>query len=307
MPTLRTRFTGSTSDRKVRAKLFGVGSAGCSMIDGARFQTVAVSSSAADLARCRSERKVLIGAERLLGLSDSDSELMKKLPSIVGHELLDIFNNTEVVFIMCGLGGTTGSLGAKLLASVARARGSLGVVLAATPFTAESIRRRQFAQEAIRGLTKISSLCIEFSNDKLSMLAPNLPLSRAFAVQDAIMMRPVLDMCSTLAGADTAALREVVGSSSYGRFGLGLARGDERVGHAVHDALTSPWFDFELGDARAAVVIYSAADPWDREEELVLSSVAERLPSCNIAMGSYPDPSLGERIRISITIARDPP
>lgn len=307
MPTLRTRFTASAGEQRVRVKLFGVGSAGCSMINGAQFPTVAVSASAADLARCRSERRVLIGSERLVGLSESGPELMKKLPALVGHELLDVFNNTEVAFIMCGLGGATGSLGAKMLASVARAKGSLGVALAATPFTAESISRREFAEEAVRDLAKLSSLCIEFSNDKLSSMAPNLPLSRAFAIQNAIMMRPVMDLCATFGRSDTAAFREAIGSSTYGRFGLGLARGDDRVERAVHDALTSPWFDFDLGTANAAIVVYSAADPWDREEEHVLSAVADRLPSSNLVVGSYPDPTLGERIRVSIIIARGYP
>lgn len=274
------------------------------MIDGAQFPTVAVSASAADLARCRSERRVLIGPDRLAGLSDSGPELMRKLPSMVGHELLDLFNNTEVAFVMCGLGGTTGSLSAKILASVARAKGSIGIVMAATPFSAESVRRRNFAEATIRDLTKIASLSIEFSNDKLSSMAPNLPLSRAFAIQNAIMMRPVMDLCATFARADTATFREVIGRSSYGRFGLGLARGDDRVDKAVHDALTSPWFDFDLSASRAAIVIYSAADPWDREEERVLEVVANKLPASNLVVGSYPDPSLGERIRVSVIIAR---
>lgn len=304
MPTLLTRFSASTGVQRARAKLFGVGSAGCTMIDGAQFPTVAVSASAADLARCRAERKVLVGQERLVGLSDSDPELMKKLPAMVGHELLDVFNNTDVAFIMCGLGGTTGSLGAKLLASVARAKGSTGIVLAATPFTAESIRRREFAEKTVRTLTGISTLCIEFSNDKLSSMAPNLPLSRAFAIQDAIMMRPVMDLCATFGRSDGAALREVLGDYRYGRFGLGLARGDDRVERAVHDALTSPWFDFELGTASAAIVVYSAADPWDREEERIVSAVGDRLPAASIVVGSYADPSLGERIRVSTILAR---
>lgn len=307
MPNVRTSLTGSTVEQKARVKLFGVGSAGCSMIDGAQFPTVAVSSSSADLARCRSERRVLIGADRLVGISGSEPDIIRKVPSLVGHELLDVFNNTEIAFVMCGLGGSTGSLGARMLSTVARAKGSLGLVLAATPFSAESLRRRQVAQDAIRDISRLSTLCVEFCNDKLSALAPNLPLSRAFAIQNAIMLRPVMDICATLARSDVPAFREVLGTSSYGRFGLGLARGDDRVERAVADALTSPWFDFDLDAAEAALIIYSAADPWDREEEALVSSIGARLPSARLVYGSYPDPTLGERIRVSVVIARHGP
>jgi len=303
MPSVRMRLTGSVVEQKARVKLFGVGSAGCSMIDGAKFPSVAVSSSAADLARCRSDRRVLIGSDRLVGISGSEPEMVRKIPSLVGHELLDVFNNTEVAFIMCGLGGSTGSLGARVLSTVARAKGSLAIVLAATPFSAESFRRRQVARDAVHDLSALSNLCIEFCNDKLSELAPNLPLSRAFAIQNAIMLRPVMDICATLARSDMPAFREVLSHSSYGRFGLGLARGDDRIERAVQDALTSPWFDFDLKEAEAAVVVYSAADPWEKEEEALVSSVAQRLPAARLAYGSYPDPTLGERIRATVVIS----
>ncbi len=122
MPNLRTRFFQSPDDQPVRAKLFGIGSAGCNIIEGAAYPTVAFSTSSADLARSHAERKVLIGQDRLIGVSDSDPDIVRRLPSVVGHELLDVFNNTELAFLMCGLGGTAGSLGAKMLSSIAKAK-----------------------------------------------------------------------------------------------------------------------------------------------------------------------------------------
>jgi len=306
MPNLRTRFSQSPADQRIRVKLFGVGSAGCNIIDGAPFPTVAVSSSSADLARCRCERKLLIGQDRLVGLSDSGPELVKQVPAMVGHELLDMFNNTDVAFLMCGLGGLTGSMGARMLSSIAKARSTLSIVLAATPFSAESLRRREMAQQAMFGIARTSPVCIEFPNDELSALAPNLPLSRAFSIMNAIMMRPVMDLCGAMSRTDVASFRQAVGESPHGRFGLGMARGDDRVEKAVHDALTSPWFDFAIGDAASAIVIYSAADPWDKEADKILSLMESRMPSTRIVWGSYPDISLGERIRISVVLCRSP-
>ncbi len=307
MPNLRTGFSQSADDQRIRVKLFGVGSAGCNMIDGAPFPTVAVSSSSADLARCRCERKLLIGQDRLAGLSDSGPELVKQVPAIVGHELLDMFNNTDVAFLMCGLGGMTGSMGVKMLSSIAKARSTLGIVLAATPFSAESLGRREVAQQTMLNLALTASVCIEFPNDELSSLAPNLPLSRAFSIMNAIMMRPVMDLCGVMSRTDTASFRQALGNSARGRFGLGLARGDDRVEKAVHDALTSPWFDFAMEDAASAIVVYSAADPWDKEADKILTLMESRMPSARIVWGSYPDISLGERIRISLVLCRPQP
>jgi cell division protein FtsZ len=304
MPNHRTRFFQTPDDQPVRGKLIGIGSAGCNIIEGVAYPSVAFSTSSADLVRSHAERKVLIGQDRLIGVSDSDPDLVRRLPSVVGHELLDVFNNTELAFLMCGLGGTTGSLGAKMFSSIAKAKGSMGIAFAATPFSVESLRRREVASNALSDLEKSCALCVEFDNDKLSSLAPNLPLSRAFGILNGIMLRPVMDLSKTMARNDLGVFRQVVGDATCGRFGLGLARGDERVERVVAEAMSSPWFDYDLKQATAAVAIYSAADPWDREMDKILAGIEQKLPGAKMLWGMYADPSLGERIRLSILLCR---
>jgi len=302
MPNYRFRFSQSPDDVRARTKLFGIGSAGCNIIEAAPYPSVAMSTSSADLARSRAERKVLIGQDRLIGISDADPDLMRKVPSIVGHELPDMFNNTEVAFIMCGLGGTSGSLGAKLLSSIARAKGATGIVLAATPFSAESIRRREAASKALHDLLSISSLCVEFDNDKLSALGVNIALSRAFGLLNGIMVRPVIDLTQTLSRGDIPGFRQAVGDATYSRFGLGLGRGDDRVQRAVQEAITSPWFDFPLANVSTAIVIYSSSDPWEREASEILTRLEGSMPSAKILWGAYTDATLGDGIRLSLLV-----
>lgn len=294
----------SSDNQLPRVKVFGLGSAGCNMVDGMPFPTVAVSTSSTDLERASCDRKVLIGQDRLIGIYSSDKEVIKHLPSVAGHELLDVFNNTDLSFLMCGLGGVCGSLSAKVLSLVAQSRNTMDVVLAATPFSAESARRRDFAARMAKELRDTSTLCIEFGNDQLSTLAPHMPMSRAFKLMNGIMTRPVLDICASVPKHQMQSLRKAIGASSSGRFGLGIARGDDRVERAVNEGLDSPWFRFDLAEALCAVVIYSSVDPWDRELEMVKSLLEERLPSASVVLGSYADPTLGERVRISMILCR---
>jgi len=304
MPPTVFRFTRATDDQPLRPKLFGVGSAGCNIIAGSRYPTVAFSTSSADIARSRSQRSILIGPERLVGVTETHRSVLKHLPSIAGHEVLDMFNNTDVAFMLCGLGGLTGSLGSRLLAAVCQGKGSACIVIAATPFSAESAHRREMASRSLDVLLTSSTLCIDFENDKLSSLAPNLPMSRAFALMNSIMMRPVLDLVSSMSRADVGTLRRALGEANHGRFGLGLGRGDERVEHAVSEAMSSPWFDYPLSEVEAGIVIYSSADPWDREEERIMTRVGESVPNARLAFGSYKDPTLGDRIRVSVIATR---
>jgi cell division protein FtsZ len=291
-------------DHMVRAKVFGLGSAGCNMIAGIPFPKVAVSTSGTDLERTSSDRSVLIGQDRLVGIYSSDKEVVKHLPSVAGHEVVDVFNNTDLAFLMCGLGGVSGSLGAMVFSEVAQARNALDIVLAATPFSAESARRRDFAARILGELRGTSTLCIDFGNDQLSTLAPHMPMSRAFQLMNGIMTRPVIDICAALPKAEVPSLRRTIGGASAGSFGLGMGRGDERVERCVSEAFSSPWFSFDMFQVQCAIAVYSSADPWDREMERVVSLVGSRLPSASLVFGSYADPSLGDRIRLSLVLCR---
>ena len=306
MPHFRFRFSTPSPDASIRAKLFGIGSAGCNIIQGQSLPTVAFSTSDEDLARSGADRTFRMSFDRLAGLSGPEGAILKLVPSIAGHELLDLFNNTDVAFLMAGLGGTTGSLGSRLLSLVARSRNVSSVSMVTFPFSAESVRRREVAQSALAAIMRNADLCLVFDNDKLSSLAPNLQLSRAFAVMNGIMTRPARDICSAMARPDIRTFKQAVEGCEYARFGLGLARGDERVERVVSEAASSPWFDYDIREANAAIIVYSAADPWEKEAEAIVSRIEERLPSAKLLWGSYPDPSLGERIRVSLTLCRGP-
>jgi len=301
------RFSESPEGRNIRAKAFGLGSAGCNMVSKAPFTRVAVSTSGADLERSGAERTLLIGQERLVGVYHSDESVIKQLPSVAGHEILDVFNNTDVAFLMCGLGGVSGSLGSRVFSTVARSRGVLDIVLAATPFSAESARRRDFASRIFGELLGSSTLCIGFGNDDLSTLAPHMPMSRAFALMNSIMLRPLIDLHAVMSRSDVSLLRENLSGAPHGRFGLGVGRGDDRIEKAVHEALSSPWFDFEMTGARTAIVVYSSSDPWDKEIEKSLELLASQLPSSRFIYGSYRDPSLGDRVRLSVILCSGGP
>ncbi len=304
MPHFRLKFSTPTPDSSIRPKLFGVGSAGCNAIQGQSLPTVAFTTSEEDLARSSADRKFRISYDRLAGLSGPENAIMKLLPSIAGHELLDLFNNTDLAFLVSGLGGTTGSLGSRILSLVAKSRSVPAISIVTFPFSAESIRRREVAQSALGILMKNVDLCLVFDNDMLSSLSPNLQLSKAFAVMNGIMTRSARDLCYSMARQDVPGFIRTVEGCPYARFGLGLGRGDERVRRVAAESLSSPWFDFSLQETAAAIAIYSSSDPWEKEADAVVSQIEERLPSAKLLWGSYPDPSLGERIRLSLILCR---
>jgi cell division GTPase FtsZ len=297
-------FSESPSVERARTTLYGLGSAGCNMIAGAPLPTVAVSTSASDLERSRAQARIHLEPSELVGLSQTDPEVIQQTPSVLPQPLRDVMSGVDLACLMVGLGGVTGSVSARLFSSLTKSRKKFGLGLATTPFSAESGRRRDFASETLSAMVASLDLVVEFDNDKLSTLAPNLALSRAFSLMNNIMIRPALDMSSVMSRDDASALREVLGDARCGRFGLGMGRGDERVERVVSEALGSPWFDFPLDEAVAAIAIYASSDPWDKEVRSIADMLGDRLPNARLVMGSYADSTLGDKIRMSLILCR---
>ncbi len=295
-----------SDDCNVRAKVFGVGSAGCNMAALSALPSVALSTSKADLERSNAQVRTLVSPERLIGLYQTDPAILRQSVSVAGSDMHRLFTDTDVAFLLAGLGGVSGSLGTAILGQLAKANGSLSIAIVSSPFSAESERRRDFASKCLRRIVASNDLCIAFGNDALSQLAPHLPLSKAFAVMNSILHRPMLDLASSVDRRDLKTLRKVIGDSRFGRFGFGMGRGDGRVGQTVDEALSSPWFDFDLEDVDAAVAIYSAADPWEKERSLLLELIQRRIGECQILHGTYRDESLRDKIRLSLLLLRKP-
>jgi cell division protein FtsZ len=299
-------FSQFRGDGPIRAKMVGIGSAGCNMLERAPAPSVAFSSSQADLDRAKADDRVLISPQKLVGLAQTDLAVIRQMPSVVADEICVPIEDTEVVFLMAGLGGLTGSVGMAVISSFARASGPMSVALAAGPFAVESERRRRLAELYTGRIMSDVDLMIEFSNDALSEMAPNLPVSRAFSIMNSIMHRPAIDILAAGTRKDIKILRGTIGDAVRGRLGLGLVRGDDRVNRVVDEAMSSPWFDFDPQETEAAILVYSAADPWDRELGEIVELMKTKLGDARLIHGSYSDPTLGEKIRLSVILCRTP-
>ncbi|MEE2811489.1 MAG: hypothetical protein VX627_00450 [Candidatus Thermoplasmatota archaeon] len=91
---------------------------------------------------------------------------MRALMPITEH----ILKPAELVLILAGLGGGSGSGAAVEFARQAAQAGSLVLTVAAIPFEAQPVRR-QIAEEAMSRLSKVSHICVELSLDRMAWQA----------------------------------------------------------------------------------------------------------------------------------------
>ena len=246
-------------------------------------------------------RRVFVSREGLRGIADTDMRARRELHTEVEKTIEREIEGSDVVFIICGLGGYTGTWASSIVASVAKHSKAVAVSLVSIPFAVEGIARRAVASEGLEVLKRHSDVVITFSNDGLLKLAPNIPLLKAFEAIGRLVGKPIVSLASVLTRGDIPHLKSVLRGVSEMRIGMGEGSGDHRNFLAVEDAFTSPWFDFDFGGTKEAVLFITSQyiDPDDVDE--VLHEVSLRAPNANITWGSV-EGDVGEKIRASVLL-----
>ena len=113
------------------------------------------------------------------------------------EQISQMVAGSDMVFVVAGMGGGTGSGGAPIVAEAAKSAGALTVAVVTKPFSFEGQRRMRQAEEAIAKLKQHVDAMIVVSNDRLlDLVEEGTPLQEAFCVADDILRQ----VCATPQG-----------------------------------------------------------------------------------------------------------
>jgi len=164
---------------ELRVKIIGVGGAGCNALEHiaatelGRLPLSIVHSHARVLQQHSITDRVLVGANRTHGLgAGGDSDLARVMAEEAAGELRDLVADTDLLFLVCGLGGGTGTGATPVIATVAKATGALVIAVAITPFEFEGSRRSKQAQAGLQNLRSAADAVICVPNEKMCKLLP---------------------------------------------------------------------------------------------------------------------------------------
>lgn len=284
--------------------IIGCGGAGCNMLHGIPpipgFEPIALNDEPHP-SMLGIQRRVFVSRESLKDIAETEKRGRRELYTEVEKAVEAQIRGSDIVFIVGGLGGYTGTWASSIVADVARHCRALAVSLVSLPFSAEGLARRAVANEGLKLLRRHSDVVVTFPNDGLLKLAPNISLLRAFEVMGKLIGKPIVDLASVLTRGDIPHLRSVLRSVDEMRVGMGKGTGDHRNFLAVEDAFTSPWFDMNLDGVKEVLLLVSSQyiDPKDIDD--VLHEIGLRVPKANITWGSVEE-DIGERTRVLILL-----
>ncbi|TAN34655.1 MAG: cell division protein FtsZ [Candidatus Methanoperedens sp.] len=293
--------------------VIGLGGAGCNIVTWiaqkgmAGGRIIAANTDINHLASMSKADKLILLGKRLCkgygcgGYPEMGAEATRENLPEIRADLQDV----DLLFLVAGLGGGTGSGAIPVIAGVARELGILTIACVTIPFKMETARREK-AREAIKVLTESCDSTIVIDNSKLSEFAGDLPLKDALTVANALVGGFVRNITETitqpsLVNLDYADLRTVMERRGIGAIGIGEGDGEDRITRAVSRALAVPLLDTPGISAAYGVLIHIAGGEDMTLEEVAAAGerIVDKVPDTRrVIWGARVDSSLTGKVCI---------
>lgn len=274
---------------KANIKVIGVGGMGCNAVTwlfnkGINGATVyAANTDALHLSVTKADEKILIGKELTRGLGCGGQP--KKGREAAKEAIVDLkkaVSGADMVFVIAGMGGGTGSGAAPVVAQLAKETGAVVIGVVTMPFESEKARIDK-AEFALQELREVSNTAIVLDNNRLVDIAGQLPIEQAFAVANELVSTMVKGIVETitlpsLINLDYADVSSIMKDGGVAVIGIGEADTQDRVNEAVKQALTHPLLDVDYQGASGALIHITCGPDLKLEEfDLIGRVVSENL------------------------------
>ena len=302
-------------DSVVNIKVVGIGGGGNNVVNrmvnsgtqGVDF--IAVNTDKQALDHSAATYKIQIGEKLTHGQgAGANPEVGRKAAEESRAQLDKALENTDMVFVTCGMGGGTGTGGSPIVADVAREKGILTVGVVTKPFGFEGRRRMMQAESGIEELRqKVDSLVI-IPNDRLKHATDQrITFANAFEIADDVLRQAVESISDLVKkvgfiNLDFADVTSVMKDAGLAHMGVGRAAGENKAEEAARMAISSPLLETSIAGAHGVLVNISGDMNIGLEEVEIAASLVQQAanPDANIIFGSVFDESLEDEIRVTV-------
>ncbi|MFH1801646.1 MAG: cell division protein FtsZ [archaeon] len=299
---------------KANIKVFAVGGCGCNMgtwlfnkgINGATIY--GANTDALHLSVTKADEKILIGKELTRGLGAGGRPQVGR--EAAKEALVDIkkaISGADMVFVISGMGGGTGTGGAPVIAQLAKETGAVVIGVVTMPFEAEKARVDK-AEFGLQELREVTDTCIVLDNNRLVDIAGQLPIEQAFAVANELVSTMIKGIVETitlpsLINLDYADVSAIMKNGGVAVIGIGENDSQNRVTESVQQALTHPLLDVDYKGATGALIHITCGPDLKLEEfDNIGRIVSENLsPEAQVIIGARISKEFAGKVRV-ITI-----
>jgi len=323
-PEAPTEALSSMPPKRIAITICGVGGAGCNALEQiaqaamGEARLFALNTDAQALERCEAPQKLVLGAARARGLgAGGDPAVGRAAAEEDVEKLREMVAGSDLVFVIAGLGGGTGTGAAPVLARVAREAGALVLGVATMPFDFEGGRRHRQAELGLQHFKAAADAVICLPNQKVfqqlaektgmqegmkiinGVLADGLRAIWQLLTQTGLINVDFADLCSVL--------RERHAASS---FATAEAAGENRCDQITQKLFAHPLLDEGqlLAACDAALVsIIGGPDLTMTEVSKVMEPINRQAENAHVIFGAVIDQSFAGRLSVTLIASRGNP
>lgn len=303
------------TSKTVRIKIIGIGGAGCHISDAmlasdlGELPRALVHTHARLLQQHAAPNRLLIGLNRTRGLgAGGDAELARIMAETDREQLAELVAGDELVFIVAGLGGGTGTGIAPVVARLAREAGALVIALVTMPFEFEGERRQRQAHAGAQLLRSMADAVICLPNQRLSgLLKEDATIVQAFATSNALLVQGIRGLWHMLTRAglinvDFAYLCSALrGRHTESVLALAEATGPDRAREVVDQLLANPMIEVgSLTEMDQILVNLSGAQNLSISEITAMMDRLKRQTDAEFIFGTSLDPASQDQIGLTL-------
>ncbi len=292
-------------------KVVGVGGSGCHAINrmiAARVHEVEFLAFDTDAAALLHANAVVeVGMGDTPAGAGGDPSLGRSSAAHSHKELREALQGADMIVIVAGMGGGTGTGAAPVVAQIAQDLGALTLGLITKPFTFEGNRRRRIADEGAAALKEKVDTLISVSCDRVLHLADKkLTMNMAFALADDVLRTAIQGISDTLTvpgliNLDFSDVKSVLSQAGPARMAIGRASGENRAVDAARQAISSPLLEVPIEGARGILLNiigtnYTLIDV--HEAAAIVQEAAD--PDANIILGAVIDDSMAGDLQVTV-------
>jgi cell division protein FtsZ len=241
------------------------------------------------------------------GGSRGDATAAFQAASMAEKQIADALSGSDIVFILAGLGGGTGSGAAPVVAGVAKQQRALVIGIVTYPFSFEGETRLSAAKKSVDTLRGCTDTLIVIPNDRLLQQSQGtIGFHETYSLahniwRDSIRGISELINRSGLINVDFADVRTIMKEGGAAIIGTGEATGKGRARVAAERASRSDMLGITLDGARGLLFnIVGGPDLTLLEVEEAAEVLTRRThPHANVIIGATIDDSLDQEVRIT--------
>lgn len=312
---IRFRFDEQSQDN-AKIKVIGVGGGGGNAINNmidkglTSVEYIALNTDAQALKNNMANHAIQVGSNLTSGLgAGARPEVGREAVEENRHDIEEVMEGADMIFITAGMGGGTGTGGAPVVAGIAKRKGILTVGVVTTPFNCEGKIRMKYAMEGVAELKKNCDTVIVIPNERLLDISDeDTSLVEAFEMANEVLYNATrgisdLILMPGLINLDFADVRTTMMDGGAAIMGSATASGPDRAEIAAREAINSPLLDgVSIRGARNVLVNISAGANIGMKETATATTIIQQEAGedAEIIMGTVLDETFSEELRVTV-------